>query len=91
MAMTETMETATEIRRLQPKDAALYRELRLEALLRSPEAFSSIFEGELLRRWHGLPIALLGQQSLARSRAPNSSASPASTSLRLARMSGSKW
>jgi hypothetical protein len=46
MAMTETMETATEIRRLQPKDAALYRELRLEALLRNPEAFSSTFEAE---------------------------------------------
>ena len=42
----ETKETATEVRRLQPEDAALYRELRLEALLRNPEAFSSTFEAE---------------------------------------------
>jgi RimJ/RimL family protein N-acetyltransferase len=37
---------ATEIRRLRPEDAALYREIRLEALLRSPDAFSSTFEAE---------------------------------------------
>jgi hypothetical protein len=34
---------------LQPEDAALYREIRREALLHSPEAFSSIFEDEAAR------------------------------------------
>lgn len=35
-----------EIRLLQPKDAAMYRELRLEALKNNPEAFSSSFAEE---------------------------------------------
>ena len=34
------------IRRLEPADAALYREIRLEALQRNPEAFGSTFERE---------------------------------------------
>ena len=42
----EIRETATEIRRLRPEDAALYREIRLEALQRNPEAFSRTFEVE---------------------------------------------
>jgi hypothetical protein len=42
----EIRETATEIRRLRPEDAALYREIRLEALQRNPEAFSGTFEVE---------------------------------------------
>lgn len=36
----------TEIRRLQPADAALYRDIRLEALRLSPEAFGSAYETE---------------------------------------------
>ena len=46
--MIEINEIVTEIRRLLPKDAELYRELRLEALRRSPEAFSSTFETEVM-------------------------------------------
>jgi RimJ/RimL family protein N-acetyltransferase len=34
------------IRRLEPADAALYREIRLEALQKNPEAFGSTFERE---------------------------------------------
>jgi RimJ/RimL family protein N-acetyltransferase len=36
----------TLIRRLEPGDAALYREIRLEALQKNPEAFGSTFERE---------------------------------------------
>jgi RimJ/RimL family protein N-acetyltransferase len=36
----------TEIRRLRAADAALYRDIRLEALRTSPEAFASAFETE---------------------------------------------
>jgi hypothetical protein len=36
----------TLIRRLDPADAALYREIRLEALQKNPEAFGSTFERE---------------------------------------------
>ena len=42
----ESKEIAAEIRRLRSEDAVLYRELRLEALLRNPEAFSSTLEAE---------------------------------------------
>ncbi|MBR0872904.1 GNAT family N-acetyltransferase [Bradyrhizobium tropiciagri] len=38
-----------ELRRLMPADAALYREIRLEALRTSPEAFASAFETESAR------------------------------------------
>ncbi|WP_375775279.1 GNAT family N-acetyltransferase [Bradyrhizobium sp. ma5] len=37
---------AIEIRRLLPADAALYRDIRLEALSLSPEAFGSAYETE---------------------------------------------
>lgn len=37
---------AIEIRRLLPADAALYRDVRLEALRLSPEAFGSAYETE---------------------------------------------
>ena len=35
-----------QIRRLETSDAALYRDIRLEALKRNPEAFASTFERE---------------------------------------------
>ncbi|MGA7634996.1 MAG: GNAT family N-acetyltransferase [Terriglobales bacterium] len=35
-----------QIRRLAPPDAALYRDIRLEALQRNPEAYGSTFETE---------------------------------------------
>jgi ribosomal protein S18 acetylase RimI-like enzyme len=35
-----------QIRRLLPADAEIYRDIRLEGLLRSPEAFGSTFEAE---------------------------------------------
>ena len=38
--------SAPQIRRLATPDAALYREIRLEALQRNPEAFGSTFEKE---------------------------------------------
>jgi len=38
--------TAIKLRRLSPADAAAYRDIRLEALARHPEAFSSAFETE---------------------------------------------
>jgi RimJ/RimL family protein N-acetyltransferase len=38
--------SAAQIRRLMPADAALYREIRLEALQQAPEAFGSSFEQE---------------------------------------------
>ena len=38
-----------QIRRLTPADATLYREIRLEALQRNPEAFGSTFEAESAR------------------------------------------
>ena len=38
-----------QIRRLAPADAALYREIRLEALRCNPEAFGSTFEAENAR------------------------------------------
>lgn len=39
-------EPQPEIRLLTPRDAALYRDVRLEGLKRNPEAFSSTFERE---------------------------------------------
>jgi len=36
-----------QVRRLQISDAALYREIRLEALAKNPEAFGSTFEREI--------------------------------------------
>jgi ribosomal protein S18 acetylase RimI-like enzyme len=38
-----------QIRRLEPSEAAAYREIRLEALRLSPEAFGSTFESESVR------------------------------------------
>ena len=38
-----------EVRRLLPADAALYRDIRLEGLQQSPEAFGSIYEIENAR------------------------------------------
>ena len=40
---------AARVRRLLPGDAALYREIRLEALTQTPEAFGSTFEAEGVR------------------------------------------
>ena len=37
---------ASAIRRLETSDTALYRDIRLEALQRNPEAFASTFEKE---------------------------------------------
>ena len=52
-----------QIRRLEPSDAALYREIRLEGLRISPEAFGSTFEKESV-----LPLswfeALLGRTAI---------------------------
>ena len=42
----ESEGVAIEIRRLRSEDAVLYREVRLEALLRNPEAYSSTYEAE---------------------------------------------
>ena len=44
-----TPDRSLQIRRLEPSDAALYREIRLEALRKSPEAFGSTFEKENAR------------------------------------------
>jgi RimJ/RimL family protein N-acetyltransferase len=38
--------SAPQIRRLEISDAALFREIRLEALVKNPEAFGSTFERE---------------------------------------------
>jgi len=38
--------SALQIRRLETSDAALYRDIRLEALKKNPEAFGSTFERE---------------------------------------------
>lgn len=44
-----TPDRSLQIRRLEPSDAALYREIRLEGLRKSPEAFGSTFEKENAR------------------------------------------
>jgi RimJ/RimL family protein N-acetyltransferase len=41
-----TNNSSPQVRRLEPADAALYREIRLEALQKNPEAFGSTFEKE---------------------------------------------
>ena len=41
--------TQIQIRRLAPADASLFRDIRLEGLRRSPEAFGSTFEAENAR------------------------------------------
>jgi ribosomal protein S18 acetylase RimI-like enzyme len=41
-----TDSSQVQIRRLMPADARLYREIRLEALQKAPEAFGSTFEHE---------------------------------------------
>ena len=41
-----TTDRSPQIRRLEPSDAALYREIRLEGLRKSPEAFGSTLEKE---------------------------------------------
>lgn len=45
------------LRRLLPEDAALYREIRLEALRLEPDAFSSTFEAETDR-----PLAVFAER-----------------------------
>jgi ribosomal protein S18 acetylase RimI-like enzyme len=42
----ESKKVKAEIRQLRSEDAAVYRDLRLEALLRNSEAFSSTYEAE---------------------------------------------
>ena len=41
-----TTDRSLQIRRLEPSDAALYRDIRLEGLRKRPEAFGSTFEKE---------------------------------------------
>jgi hypothetical protein len=43
---TVTNISGLQIRRLETSDAALYRDIRLEALKQNPEAFGSTFERE---------------------------------------------
>jgi RimJ/RimL family protein N-acetyltransferase len=44
--MSMTTDRILQIRRLEPSDAALYRDIRLEGLRKNPEAFGSTFEKE---------------------------------------------
>jgi RimJ/RimL family protein N-acetyltransferase len=44
--MYMTTDRSLQIRRLEPSDAALYRDIRLEGLQKNPEAFGSTFEKE---------------------------------------------
>ena len=46
-----------QIRRLEPADAALYREIRLEGLRNNPEAFGNTFEAESAR-----PLSLFSER-----------------------------
>lgn len=46
MSAAEIGAAEVGVRRLPPADAALYREIRLEALRQNPEAFGSTFEAE---------------------------------------------
>jgi RimJ/RimL family protein N-acetyltransferase len=51
--------TDIQIRRLAPADAALYRDIRLEALRCNPEAFGSTFEAE-----NALPVTWFSERLL---------------------------
>jgi hypothetical protein len=67
--------TQIQVRRLTSADAALYRDIRLEGLRCSPEAFGSTFEAENARPLTSFSELLGGRQRLALSMARNSSPS----------------
>jgi len=58
--------SAIEIRRLRAADGAAYREIRLEALSLSPEAFGSAFETESVHPVGWFARRLEGEQHSAR-------------------------
>jgi RimJ/RimL family protein N-acetyltransferase len=62
--LQEPMSTTVSIRLLEPSDAQAYRDLRLEALRSSPEAFGSSYEEEA-------PLALETIEARIPSSAPN--------------------
>jgi len=74
----EIRETATEIRRLRPEDAALYREIRLEALQRkTPKPSAAPSKSRLPRRRRSLPTGSPRRRCSAPSASATYSASPA--------------